>query len=119
MPCTANLRLKEHPQFHLKAAVVKMINSLNQDIAFNLAMFGRAIDVYKQHMARATDDNKRELNVFPSLIMASYDVTTKGNLLKNYKPRIISINRTGSSQADPCRWLRADGRNRRNQNPWQ
>lgn len=70
----------------LKQKVVEIIESLNEETAFNIAFFGNNVDLFQYKMTPATASAKKDAKKFLEPYMATVDNAFRGTLLNNYRP---------------------------------
>ena len=79
----------------LKEKLGQMIQSLSPETNFNVAFYGDAVDLFMPSSVPATPENKQAAMKFLPRYMAS--TSQRGNLTRNYLPKISTLPSTGGT----------------------
>ena len=79
----------------LKEKLGQMIQSLAPETNFNVVFYGDAVDLFMPSSVPATPENKQAAMKFLPLYMAS--TSQRGNLTRNYQPKISTLPSTGGT----------------------
>ena len=79
----------------LKEKLGQMIQSLAPETNFNVAFYGGAVDLFMPSSVPATPENKQAAMKFLPRYMAS--TSQRGNLTRNYRPKISTLPSTGGT----------------------
>ncbi len=82
----------------LKDEIKELVNSLSNGSLFNLIAFASGVDIYKPEAVRASDENKKEANLWIDPYMSDrVNVDRNGTRLNNYrqKPETPKMDATG------------------------
>ena len=80
---------------NLKEKLGQMIQSLAPETNFNVAFYGDAVDLFMPSSVPATPENKQAAMKFLPRYMAS--TSQRGNLTRNYQPKINPLPSTGGT----------------------
>ena len=80
---------------NLKEKLGQMIQSLAPETNFNVAFYGDAVDLFMPSSVPATPENKQAAMKFLPRYMAS--TSQRGNLTRNYRPKISTLPSTGGT----------------------
>jgi hypothetical protein len=80
---------------NLKEKLGQMIQSLAPETNFNVAFYGDAVDLFMPSSVPATPENKQAAMKFLPRYMAS--TMKRGNLTRNYRPKISTLPSTGGT----------------------
>ena len=80
---------------NLKEKLGQMIQSLAPETNFNVAFYGDAVDLFMPSSVPATPENKQAAMKFLPRYMAS--TSQRGNLTRNYQPKINTLPSTGGT----------------------
>ena len=80
---------------NLKEKLGQMIQSLSPETNFNVAFYGDAVDLFMPSSVPATPENKQAAMKFLPRYMAS--TSQRGNLTRNYQPKINTLPSTGGT----------------------
>ena len=80
---------------NLKEKLAKMIASLVPETHFNVVFYGDAVDLFSPESLPATPENQKVARDFLPQYMAS--TTQRGNILKNFKPKIATLPSNGGT----------------------
>lgn len=80
---------------NLKEKLGQMIQSLAPETNFNVAFYGDAVDLFMPSSVLATPENKQAAMKFLPQYMAS--TSQRGNLTRNYRPKISTLPSNGGT----------------------
>jgi len=80
---------------NLKEKLGQMIQSLAPETNFNVAFYGDAVDLFMPNSVPATPENKEAAMKFLPRYM--YSTSQRGNLTRNYRPKISTLPSTGGT----------------------
>ena len=79
----------------LKEKLGQMIQSLAPETNFNVVFYGDTVDLFRPESVPATPENQKAAREFLPKYMAS--TTQRGNILRNFKPKIATLPSNGGT----------------------
>ena len=80
---------------NLKDKLAQMIASLAPETNFNVVFYGDTVDLFSPESVPATPENQKAARDFLPKYMAS--TTQRGNILRNFKPKIATLPSSGGT----------------------
>jgi hypothetical protein len=80
---------------NLKEKLAQMIASLAPETHFNVVFYGDTVDLFSPESVPATPENQKAARDFLPKYMAS--TTQRGNILRNFKPKIATLPSNGGT----------------------
>ena len=80
---------------NLKEKLAQMIASLSPETHFNVVFYGDTVDLFSPESVPATPENQKAARDFLPKYMAS--TTQRGNILRNFKPKIATLPSSGGT----------------------
>ena len=80
---------------NLKEKLGQMIQSLAPETNFNVVFYGDTVDLFRPESVPATPENQKAAREFLPKYMAS--TTQRGNILRNFKPKIATLPSNGGT----------------------
>ena len=80
---------------NMKEKLGQMIQSLAPETNFNVVFYGDTVDLFRPESVPATPENQKAAREFLPKYMAS--TTQRGNILRNFKPKIATLPSNGGT----------------------